>query len=252
MKPKNKKILFLFSYVLIAGLLVFILKPVYIVSIFLVLVPPTIINFLWLKKSKLKILTFSLITVFIIAPAIELCARLADVWDVQSIITRPFGLVPVENMIFAFLNFLWGLSFYEYFIDKDSNGKISSRFKFLVFIYTIAASIIYAIFFINKDLITLNYFTIAIPLLILPAIVIFYNKPKFIKKVIWPTIFFAFIFFYYETISLLIGSWWWPGEYLFNTSLFGKTFPLDDVIIWYFLSTPVLICGYEFFMDDWR
>ena len=124
MKPKNKKILFLFSYVLIAGLLVFILKPVYIVSIFLVLVPPTIINFLWLKKSKLKILTFSLITVFIIAPAIELCARLADVWDVQSIITRPFGLVPVENMIFAFLNFLWGLSFYEYFIDKDSNGKI--------------------------------------------------------------------------------------------------------------------------------
>lgn len=247
-----KKILFLLGYVLCAGVVVYIFKPVYLLSIILVLVPPTLINFFWLKKSKLKILTFSLTTVFIIAPAIELCARLADVWDVQSIIARPFGLIPIENMIFAFLNFVWGLSFYEYFVDGDRSKKISKKFKFLTAIYILGAIAIYTIFFINKDLVTLNYFAISIPLLIVPAILIFWHKPKLLKKTILPTLFFAIIFFYYEIISLIIGSWWWPGEYLFNTTIFGKAFPLDDIIIWYFLSTPVLIGGYEFFTDDFK
>ena len=248
----NKKIIFLFGYVLLAGLLVFILKPVYLVSIILVLVPPAVTNFIWLKKSKTKIFAFSFITAFVIAPAIELTARLANVWDVQSIIGRPFGLIPIENMIFAFLNFLWVLSFYEYFIDKDSSKKISSKFKILLAIYIFGAAAIYTIFFIDKNLVTLNYFTISIPLLVIPAILIFFNKPSLLKKSIKPTIFFALVFFYYEIISLIIGSWWWPGHYIFTTSVFGKIFPLDDVIIWYFLSTPVLIGGYEFFTDDFK
>jgi len=252
MKWLNKKILLLLGYVIVAGIVVFIFKPTYLLSIILVLVPPSIANFYWLKKSKLKVFVFALITGVVIAPAIELCARLANVWDVQSVIARPFGLIPMENMLFAFLNFLWVLSFYEYFIDRDYNKKISCKFKILVTIYTLAAIAIYALFFINKALITLDYITISIPLLVLPAIFIFSKKPALLKKVILPTIFFALVFFYYEIISLIIGSWWWPGEYIFNTTIFGKVFPLDDVIIWYFLSTPVLIGGYEFFTDDWH
>jgi hypothetical protein len=248
----DKKILFLFCYVLVAGLIVFLWRPVYLVSIMLVLAPPSVINFFWLKKSKVKIFIFAFATTFILAPVVELSARLANVWDVQSIIARPFGLIPVENMVFAFLNFLWALSFYEYFVDKDLSGKISRKFKILMAMYVLAAAIIYAMFFINRELITMNYFSISIPLLILPAILIFFKKPSLIKKVILPTIFFAIVFFYYEIISLTVGSWWWPGEYLFKTHIFGKIFPLDDVIIWYFLSTPVLIGGYEFFMDDFK
>jgi hypothetical protein len=236
----------------LAGLAVFIFKPTYLISIILVLVPPAVTNFLWLRKSKTKIFIFAFATAFIIAPAIELTARLANVWDVQSIIARPFGLIPIENMLFAFLNFLWVLSFYEYFVDRDYTKKISPKFKKLVSIYIFAAVVIYTVFFINKNLVTLNYFIISIPLLIIPAIFIFGNNPKILKKVILPTLFFALVFFYYEIISLIIGSWWWPGEYLFKTFIFGKTFPLDDVIIWYFLSTPVLIGGYEFFTDDFR
>jgi hypothetical protein len=248
----DKKIFWLLSYVLVAGLIVYLWRPTYLISILLVLLPPSIVNFWWLKKSRLKILTFSVATVFIIAPAIELCARLAQVWDVESVIARPFGLIPIENMIFAFLNFLWGLSFYEYFVDRDTTKKISAKFKILIGIYIFSAIAIYTTYFVNKTLVTLNYFTIAIPLLILPAIIIFLNKPQLIKKVILPTLFFAIVFFYYESISLIIGSWWWPGQYLFQTKMFGKVFPLDDVIIWYFLSTPVLIGGYEFFTDDWH
>jgi hypothetical protein len=51
-------------------------------------------------------------------------------------------------------------------------------------------------------------------------------------------------------VSLKIGSWWWPGEYIKTFIIFGKVFPLDDIIIWYLLSTITLIGGYEFFADN--
>lgn len=49
--------------------------------------------------------------------------------------------------------------------------------------------------------------------------------------------------------------------FLFNTNCsrssqrckfsLAKKFPIDDVIIWYFLSTPVLIGGYEYFANGY-
>jgi hypothetical protein len=66
------------------------------------------------------------------------------------------------------------------------------------------------------------------------------------------TLFFAGAFFIHELVSLKIGHWWWPGEYLLPINLGSIIFPIDDVIIWYFLSTPVLIGGFEFFFDDFK
>lgn len=250
-KDKLKKLIFLLGYVLLACVLVYFLKPDYFYSILIVLGPPSLLNYFWLKKSKSSILFFSLITTAIFAPPIELASRLANTWDVQSIFYRPFGYIPLENMLFAFFNFLWVLSFYKYFVDKATNlPKISQRFKYLFFLYTLLAFIVFMLYFYNKNIISLNYWLMSVPILIIPSLLIFYHKPKLIKKTILPTIFFALIFFVYELTSLLIGSWWWPGEYLWPITIFGHIFPLDDVIIWYFLSTPTLIGGYEIFMDD--
>jgi hypothetical protein len=251
-KIKKFKLIGLFIYVLIACLIVYLTKPVYIFSIFIVLVPPAIINFLWLKKSRKKILIFSIVSTFLFAFAIELSSRLANTWDVQSILPRLFGLIPLENMLFAFLNIFWVLCFYEYFVDKDKTIKISKKFKYLVALFCLFSLIIFSIYFYDSNKIAMNYFTTAIIVLIIPAIIIFSKKPKLLKKIILPLIFFAIVFFIYELISLKIGSWWWPGEYLLPIKMFGKVLPLDDIIIWYFLSTITLIGGYEFFADDWK
>jgi len=92
----------------------------------------------------------------------------------------------------------------------------------------------------------------AVPVLIVPSAIIFIENPGLLKKTVVPTVFFAAVFFIYEIVSLKIGSWWWPGTYLLTFQLDGKVFPLDDVLIWYCLSTPALIGGYEFFADDWK
>ena len=249
---KNKKIKLISLIILVSlGLfLVWLTKPSYFLSIIIVLEPGAILNFSWLKNSKLKILIFSLAAGLLFAPAVELMARLKDIWDVSSIFPRPFSLIPLEDMLSAFLNFFWGLSFYEYFSGGDKNKKINHRFKYLLLIFIIFSSIIYSLYYINPQLIASNYFFIAIITLIIPEALIFYFFPKLTKRIWLSTIFFALVFFSYEVLALYLDYWWWPGEYLLSIKLFSKTFPLDDAIIWYFLSTPALIAGYEYFASD--
>lgn len=249
-KIKRIKLLSLLAYSLLAIFVVLLIRPPYIVSIALVLVPPSLINWLWLKNSRAKVLLFSLLATWLFAPPIELMARLANVWDVASIFPRPFGLIPLENMLFAFLNFFWILSFYEYFIDKDRKEAINNRLKYLVGLYLVFAATVFGLYYYQKDLVSSNYFRLAFITLVVPGVIIFWHNPKLLKKTVLPTLFFALIFFVYELASIKIGSWWWPGEYLLPLNISGRTFPLDDVIIWYFLSPPVLIGGYEFFSDN--
>lgn len=247
------RMLFLFLYVLCACGVVWIFHVPYIFSICLVLFVPAVVNFLWLRHARMRVLVFSLVSALIFAPPVELAARLANAWDVQSIFPRIFGLVPLENMLFAFLNFFWGLSFYEYFVNKDHRQRhISKYFKFLVGLYVVFAGIVFSLYFYDSTTVSLQYMILAVIILFVPAVLIFSHRPQLIKKTIVPTVFFALVFFVYEIVSLLVGSWWWPGEYVFPVMLFGYTFPIDDVIIWYFVSTPVLIGGYEFFADDDR
>ncbi len=246
----KKKLFFLSAYILLASGLIYFWRPVYLVSILVVLVPPALINFYWLKKSRTKILIFSLVTTFLFAPPVELAARLTDAWDVQSILPRLFNLAPLENLLFAFINFFWVLSFYEYFVDHDSSAKISPNFKKIIFIYITTSLLFFILFFKDQTLVAFNYHSLSLIILLIPGIFLFIRLPKLLLKIWLPTLFFAFVFFVYETVSLLIGSWWWPGNYLLPLNLFGHIFPLDDIIIWYFLSTPVLIGGYEFFVDD--
>jgi hypothetical protein len=251
---QNNKLLImlaLFLYVIMASFLVYLLEPPYYLAICIVLGVPSLFNFLLLKKGKTKILIFSLVTTFLFALPIELMARMADAWDVASMFVRPFGLIPLENMLFAFLNFFWILSFYEFFLDtqKEKLG-INKRFKILVLIYLFLSIIVYGLFFYNPEIIKTDYHIIALIFLVPILIILGFKTPKLIKKTLIPTAFFALIFFVYELVSLLIGHWWWPGYYLWPIFISGIIFPVDDIVIWYLLSTPALILGYEFFADD--
>lgn len=249
---KIKKILLLASLFVAGCAIVLIFRPSYLANLFIVYTIPTALTFLWLKKSRKKVLIFALVTTLLFAVPVELVARLANAWDVQSILPRMFGIAPLENLLYAFVNFLWPLSFYELFIDKDTDGTVSKKWKYLVGMYVALSVLIFLLFFINQEIITRNYWQIAILILVVPACIIFYKNKKLVKKTIGVTIFFAMIFFVHELMSLYVGHWWWPGEYLLSVELFGGPFPLDDAVIWYLLSTPALIGGYEFFMDDFK
>ncbi len=249
-REKKVRLTLLGGYVVVASILVLLIKPYYFFSLLIVMVPPTLANFLWLRMSRKRILALAIPATVIFAPPVELVSRLSDAWEVQSIFPRLLGEVSVENMLFAFINFVWVLSFYEYFVKGDKTGGISKNFRYLMVIFIIFSIVIFSLFSIDPSLVAMTYFEISLLILIIPCIIFFSARPTLLRKVILPTAFFALVFFVYEVVSLAIGSWWWPGEYLIPLEFGGIVFPLDDVIFWYLLSTPALIGGYEFFVNE--
>jgi hypothetical protein len=247
---KKQKFIGLLLYVFLTSLLTAVFKPIYLVSLFIVIVIPAIVTFLWLKRSRRKIVIFCLLSVLLFAIPVELTCRLANVWDTQTVFPRIFGLLPLENLIFAFFNMFWGLSFYEYFVDKDKEKDLPEVFKSLIALYLILFVFVLTAYYIDPKIITFSYLTMSIIILIVPESLLFIQHPKILKKIALPTIFFAGVFFMYELAALIAGNWWWPGDYLLPIYIFGRTFPIDDVIFWYLLSTPALIIGYETFADN--
>lgn len=249
---KHVRIALLLAYVLAACLLVYYWRPTYLVSIIVVLVPPSVINWLWLRGSRRRVLFFAAVTTALFAPPVELISRLADAWDVQSILPRPFGVMPLENLLFAFLNFFWVLVFYEYFSSQDARRPPSRRIRMLLAMYVILDMLVFGLFLWRPNLVRIGYAWTGLLILLLPSVLIFRRRLPLLRRTVLTTLFFAAVFFAYEYVSLCIGSWWWPGEYLLPIKLCGRVFPIDDVVIWYLLSTPTLIGGYEYFIlgDD--
>jgi hypothetical protein len=249
-----KRASLLLIYALLTSVLVFIIKPHYFYSLLIVLVPPTALNLFWINTEERKrILIFSVISLIFFAFPIELIARLNNIWDVDSIFFRPFGLIPFENMLFAFINFSWILSFDKLFFPN--NKKVSSsfhhRYRILLSLYTFLSLTIYAAYCLNPAILRLNYLYLGLPIIFIPLLLYAIFKPSLFRDTLLTTIYFAVILFIYEFVSLKIGSWWWPAEsYLFPIKLSGQTFPLDDVLLWYFASTPALLCGYRYFIEE--
>ncbi len=187
-------------------------------------------------------------SLLLFAPPVELMARLANAWDVASVLPRLWGTAPLENLLFAWFNFLLGLSLYEKLTAGDQPGRLSRRFYYLLALYAIFFASVLIFYKINPAIITMDYYRVGILLVLIPLAIFIWCWPSLIKQAAATTLILALIFFIYEIIALRLGYWWWPGNYLWPITIGGKTFPLDDIVFWYLLSTPTLIGGYEFFV----
>lgn len=248
-KAKWKKLVLLAGLFLVGLGISYLLRLTYWQSLLVVYTLPVSLNFFWLRRSRLKVLIFSLTTTIIFAVPVELLSRLAGSWEVASSFPRLFDLMPVENLVYALLNFLWVLSFYEYFFDRDTGRCFSPRAKYLLGLYLALFISSMIVFLFLSEQIIFHYWLIALIIIFVPMLILSFLSDFSWGSFIAPTLFFALIFFSHELIALRLGYWWWPGEYVWPITLFGQTFPIDDVIIWHLASTPALLVGYKYFID---
>jgi hypothetical protein len=249
---KDKRFLFgaLAIYLLVAFLFLIFYRPNYLTAILIVLMPPTLAVWWQLKNSRARVLVFSLVSVVLFAPPTELMARLADAWDVASIFPRLWGTAPLENLLFAFLNFWLGLSLYELLAGGDKAGKIAKKMFWLAGLYGLFFLMTISLYKINPAWIAFDYYQLAMLVVVAPLVVFCRLVPGLIKKAATATGLLAAIFFVFEMVALQLRYCCWPGEYLWPINIGGKIFPVDDIVFWYLLSTPALIGGYEFFAKD--
>ena len=187
-KKKIPNLLILLALFTLGIITVLITRPSYFVNILIVYLPGMVYAFTLLKKSGRKILLFGLCSIIFIIP-VEVLARLTNSWDVASIFPRVLGIAPVENIVYGLVNIIYPLLFYEYFYDEDRNRAISKRWKVLMLLYTTLFGITFSLFFINQEVLKLNYWIIGIVILVPVFTMLMIYKKHILKDCLYPQLF---------------------------------------------------------------
>lgn len=162
-----------------------------------------------------------------------------------------FSILPIDHIIWFFFWALIIISFYEHFLERENSSKISHNFKYILIFSAVFIGVTLFLFFVspNKISIKYSYFWLTLPTII-PILLCFLKKPKLLKKIVKVAPYFICLFLAYELTAVYLGQWYFPGFYIGNIELAGLRFPLEELFFWIILSSTVVICLYEFFVDD--
>lgn len=167
---------------------------------------------------------------------------------------RVLGVYPVDALLWAFLYSYFIISFYEYFLDRDSRNRplFPRRVKYIITVVMGIFVVFWIIHTVRHELLIIPYFYILLVLVafVLPLILIVSKFPKLIPKVVLQGLYFVVLSVIYELTALSLGQWSFPGEqYIGSVNLFGIIFPFEEAL-WILLAVPAYLCIYEFFADD--
>jgi hypothetical protein len=164
--------------------------------------------------------------------------------------------VPIEDVVWVFLWLYFAVIFWEFFLDYlRPNLKISPHVKYLVLI-VVGFSTAYFLFYLFKpEYLAIKYFYLKAGIVFgaIPVLAVLFRFPKLMRKVALLGIYFLMVSFLAEFVGLRQGHWYFPGEhFLGTTTLAGQRIPYEEMIFWWTLGVPGLVCWYEFFIDDQR
>ena len=254
MKIRNKEdFLPLALLQLVVFIVVLAAKQNHLITLFAVYSVPVLFLLSKQKHEKVKLIIFSAVGALFMFGVIDVIAVAGSSWEVQQSI--PFRYLEYsywENIIWSFGFILFVLLFYKHFSERDRDYKISKNWKKMAVILALYNVVLYAIYFIDKELLVFDYaYLFAGTVTIVPFLIFFYIKNKKIfSKTVFASIYIGIVSLVYELIAVHIGNWWFPGKSIGIIGIFGIVFPLEELIFWIVLTTPALIAFYEFFMED--
>lgn len=167
---------------------------------------------------------------------------------------RILGLVPFEDVLWAFLLAYFMLMFYEYFFDtRRSHAYWPAHLKYLIAVLTLVSVIILFLSQAEPSLLTIRFFyldigTIAI---LLPLIIEFVRKPRLMPRAFIVGAYFFVFALIYELTALRLGWLTFPGtDFVGWVSLLNLSFPFEEFFFWILLTAMAAVVYYEFFDDD--
>lgn len=234
-------------------------------SIVFSLFPPLVLNIFWFiipalylaireRKNFSKILTATLF-IGLLAFDLDIFFLHNGAWEpyISSFSFTIFG-APLEEMLWFFFHIFYILIFYEHFIDDENQFCISRKLKYLIGISTgfflLVLLFIYA--FPNFSRIGYSYLTIGSVAMIPILGYIILKRVQLLRKVVPLGIFFFIFAFIMEIQALRFGFWSFSDvqNYLYLVTIFGATFPLEEIVFWMVLGPSAVTAYYEIFADD--
>ncbi len=208
---------------------------------------------LYLKKA----IIFTLITTILTIITLDYIAQITGTWLMYPQSIFPFkiiGIVTLEVILWAFFTCFFVIIFYEYFLDKHATKKLwNPKLKYLFMISLIVFAIFLFLFFKLPQVLNIPYFYAAwgVVLLLIPFLFQLLKYPKTTSKFFLATAYFFYLHFIYEITALKLGWWTFPGkEFVGWVSVFGTTFPIEELLFWFILLALGILSYYEYFDDD--
>lgn len=254
LKKKKRDIFVLLLLPFFTILLSLAINATYLESIILFLGVPSL--FLSFRAPYLikKVLIFSIVFSLPLGFLVDYLVTVDGGWFVPfSYFSRVFGVVPVEDIIFGFLSSYLAVIFYEYFFDKGVNHLFENRLKKLLTLSVFLLVGFLFIYFVFPGLLVIPYafMFICSIFLLTPVLAIIFIRPSLIGKYTYCLLYFLLISICFEPTALYLNQWYYLGaHYLGWLTISNFSFPLEEIVFFWFVYNPAILSWYEFFDDD--
>ncbi len=255
MKRSTKTIFLLILYPFIAAAFCLLFEFNSFMSVIVFLVVPSVYFSLGIKRSVPKIIVFAIPLSLLLFIPIDYIAHTTGQWFlIDTMFPRIFGIVPIEDVIWAFFSIYFVIALYEYFLDSRRNTQIwHARMKYCY----IVCSCIFILFLLLYTLypsalvIPFFYAWIGTVVLAIPLGLELLRRPRlFARMTVLGAYFFLFSFIY-ELVGLKLEWWNFPSTQFFGwVEVVGLRFPLEEFISWFVLFAACIVAYYEFLDDD--
>ena len=250
-------ILLLILFPIVATVLVWIFELNFFASTLLFFGAPSL--YLSLKKPGLvkKSFLFALLLGTPMIFIFDYPAYIDQVWFVPNSAFRFLGnSIPIEDVIWTYLWVYFAVIFWEYFLDSGkAKDRFSSNLRYLVIFLSSLLTGFFLLYFFKTDVLYIPYFYLkaGAALVILPVGAVLLKFPRLLRKVLIIGLYFFMVSFLHEYVGLRNYHWYFEGShYLGTTTLAGHLIPYDEIIFWWALAVPGIICWYELFADNQR
>jgi len=164
------------------------------------------------------------------------------------------GSIPIEDAIWTILWVYYGVMFWEYFLDTEKRRRLfpKSIRNLLLFAGFLFTSFFFLYFFYREQLyIPYFYLILGITFGFIPLGYVLWRYPRLLPKLLIIGVYFFAVSLLTEIVGLRQYHWYFGGtHYLGYFNVFGHKLPYDEILFWWGIGVPAMICWYEFFADD--
>lgn len=163
------------------------------------------------------------------------------------------GVVSIDVMVWFFFWVLFAVVFYEHFFEQDRKVRLSSHFKYALIPMLVVVVLLVVVYINKKELLFIPYAYFVLGVFtLLPFIYLLIKSRHSLPKLIKASLFFVPLYFVYELTALSLGQWTFPGQYIGTVSIQSIIFPIEELFVWIFASSTILLSYYEVYVDDMK
>lgn len=254
---KKVDIAFLILFPILSVVLSLALKANFFIATLLFFGLPSLWLSLRTPQQVKKTFLFSLFLSVPLGVVFDYIGTIDEAWYVpQSIFPiRLFGVVPVEDLIYAFFLVYSIVIFYEHFLDKGKHELIDKRMKYLAWPLITLVMVFFVALFTKPEILAIPYayFWLGTAIFLIPAVTFLSFFPRLLSKYVKTAAYFFILALLFELTGLELQLWTFPGNHFIGwVEIFGYRFPFEEFFFWFIMSAITVLSYYEFFDDDRR